>query len=180
MIDRSTNPYTIVLNVDVPFNEDSKEYHLLMHELNEITDRYIRQAISSSTIFELKRDLTCLLHREEYQGVLISNNDFFEPMSWSFSYLLQMYEKHFPDRFEEKEQYNNMEVNNMLFDLNTIGIIGKYDSPAVCFDLPFHNEKVFDGSNIRVEEPIISLGDREMYKFKKMLNDVDLDLRKEL
>ena len=43
---------------------------------------------------------------------------------------------------KDKKEYTNMEVNNMLFDLKLIKQLSSYVSPAVCADIPSHNNKI--------------------------------------
>ena len=169
MIDRRTDPYGFNIDIDVPFTEDDERLPKLKKELLKIWDKYTGSAIDISTIIELKCDLEILLHNEEYEGVLITSNDFTEPETWTVTDLLNKYKQNYPNRIEIKKEYTNMEINNMLFDLHIKGVITNYDSPAVCYDMPFHNNKIFTGL-IHVETPIIKVGNKDMNKFFKELN----------
>ena len=97
------------------------------------------------------------MQKDKYTGITVKNNEFFTEELWSLKKLLDVYSKEYPDRFISKKEYTNMEINNMLFDLNIIGVIGGYDSPAVCADIPSHNNKIFDGEYISVEVPMINI-----------------------
>lgn len=169
MIDRRTNPYDFNIEIDVPFTEDDERLPKLRKELLKIRDKYLGSAININTIIELKYDLERLLYNEEYDGVLITSNDFTEPETWTVTDLLNKYEQNYPDRIEIKKEYTNIEINNMLFDLHIKGVITDYDSPAVCYDIPSHNNKIFTGL-INVETPIIRIGNKDMNKFFKELN----------
>ena len=169
MIDRRTDPYGFNIDIDIPFTEDDERLPKLKKELIKIRDKYLGSAINTSTIIYLKCDLERLLHDEEYDGVLITSNDFTEPETWTVTDLLNKYKQNYPDRIEIKKEYTNMEINNMLFDLQVKGVITNYDSPAVCYDMPFHNNKIFTGL-IHVETPIIKVGNKDMNKFFKELN----------
>ena len=169
MIDRRTNPYGFNININIPFTEDDERLPKLQKELLKIRDKYLGNAINTSTIINLKYDLERLLYNDEYDGVLITCNDFTEPETWTVTDLLNIYKQNYPDRIEIKKEYTNMEINNMLFDLHIKGVIMNYHSPAVCYDMPFHNNKIFTGL-IHVETPIIKLGNKDMNKFFKELN----------
>ena len=156
MIDKSVNPYNINLNIDIPvMNEEIiKEF---IEEIQIINNKYIGQPQDSNTIYQLKYDLEELLQNDKYIGITVKNNEFFTEELWSLEKLLEVYSKEYPDRFICKKEYTNMEVNNILFELNLNGVIGDYRSPAVCADIPSHNNKIFTDDYISVQVPIIKL-----------------------
>lgn len=156
MIDKSVNHYNINLDIDIPvLNEEIiKEF---IEEIKKINNKYIGQPQDSNTIYQLKYDLEALLQKDKYIGITVKNNEFFTEELWSLEKLLEVYSKEYPDRFTNKKEYTNMEINNMLFDLNLNGVIGGYRSPAVCADIPSHNNKVFTDEYVSVQVPIINL-----------------------
>ena len=96
----------------------------------------------------------------DYRGILIRNTDFTETRIWNLQDILEQYKKYYPERYESsKETYTNIEVNNILFELNIVGAVTGYECVAVPFDLPSHNDKIFNRS-IRVSVPIINIGDK--------------------
>ena len=157
MIDKRTNPYNIELNIHFPCN-DNEIIEEFKEEIRKITNNCIGQAQNSNTIFQLERDLENLLQNEKYEGITITNNEFYIEELWSLEKLLDVYHREYPDRLTDKKEYTNIDVNNMLFDLKLCGVIGGYLSPAVCADIPSHNNKIFSGDPIPVEVPIINLG----------------------
>ena len=69
---------------------------------------------------------------------------------WSVDELCEIYEEYYPERYEDKEEYTRIEINNMLFDLHIIDIVERYQ----CVALPYsfaekHNNEIFEGT-IRV------------------------------
>lgn len=161
MIDKRNNPYNINLDIDIP-NNDYDTITSLHKELKEIQDKYVGQPMNESIIHELKYDLRKLLEKPVYWGVKIKNNEFFNTEVWDLNRILTEYKEYYPDRFDEtKKEYTNIEVNNILFELDIANVIGGYECVAVPFDLPQHNDKIFDKS-IRVHVPIINLGSQEL------------------
>ena len=156
MIDKRVNPYNINLNIDIPVM-DKETIEEFKEEIQKIHNKYIGQAQDSMIIHQLTYDLEHLLQNEKYNGITIKNNEFFTEELWSLKKLLDVYNTEYPDRFISKKEYTNMEINNMLFDLNIIGVIGGYDSPAVCADIPSHNNKIFNDEYISVEVPMINI-----------------------
>lgn len=63
--------------------------------------------------------------------------------TWSVKEIMAYHKKYVPENFVFKDFYSRIEVNNMLFDLKSCGIIRGYSEVA----LPFcteSNEKVFN------------------------------------
>ena len=142
----------------VGWDKDDKEIiKEFIEEIKKINNKYIGQPQDSNTIYQLKYDLEALLQKDKYIGITVKNNEFFTEELWSLEKLLEVYSKEYPDRFTNKKEYTNMEINNMLFDLNLNGVIGGYRSPAVCADIPSHNNKVFTDEYVSVQVPIINL-----------------------
>ena len=48
---------------------------------------------------------------------------------WTLKTILELYQKHYPERYEEKNEYSWLDVNNMLFDLQMIDLIEYYRMP---------------------------------------------------
>lgn len=155
MIDKSVGS-NINLSIDVPVM-NKKNVQEFITEVNNINNKYIGQKKNSDMIYQLKYDLEALLQNDKYTGITVKNNEFFTEELWSLEKLLEIYNKEYPNRFDRKEEYTNIEVNNMLFELNIKGIIGDYHSPAVCADLPSHNNKIFIDEYIFLQVPIIQL-----------------------
>lgn len=156
MIDKRVNPYTINLNIDIPVM-DKETIEEFQEEIQKIQNKYIGQAQDSMLLHQIAYDMEKLLQNEKYNGITVKNNEFFTNELWSLKKLLDVYNTEYPDRFISKKEYTNIEINNMLFDLNLIGVIGGYDSPAVCADIPSHNNKIFNDEYISVEVPIINI-----------------------
>ena len=159
MIDKRVTPYNITLDINIPII-DKKTIEEFKEEIQKINNKYVGQAQDSLIISKLAYDLECLLQNEKYAGITIKNNEFFTEELWSLERLLDEYRKEYPDRFTSKQEYTNIEVNNILFDLKIAGRIGGYRSPAVCADIPSHNNKVFSEEYISVLVPIIYINDK--------------------
>ena len=156
MIDKRVNPDTINIDIDMPVM-DKETIEEFQEEIRKIQNKYIGQAQDSMLLHQIMYDMEKLLQNEKYNGVTVKNNEFFIQRLWSLDELLDVYSKEYPDRFTSKKEYTNMEINNMLFELNLIGVIGGYDSPAVCADIPSHNNKIFNDEYISVEVPLIHI-----------------------
>lgn len=157
MIDKRVNPDTINIDIDMPVM-DKETIEEFQEEIRKIQNKYIGQAQDSMLLHQIMYDMEKLLQNEKYNGVTVKNNEFFTEELWSLEKLLDEYCKEYPDRFTSKQEYTNMEVNNILFDLEIAGRIGGYRSPAVCYDMPFHNDKIFSGEYVSVHVPIINVG----------------------
>ena len=154
-----TNNYSINLDIDIP-HDNHEIVNKLINEIQEITDKYYGLPNNKLTIHELNNELEFLMgSNEDYRGILIKNTDFTETRIWNLQDILEQYKKYYPDRYDrDKETYTNIEVNNILFELKIVKAITGYECVAVPFDLPSHNDKIFDRS-IRVSVPIINIGD---------------------
>lgn len=162
MIDKRTSPYNINVNIDVPHN-DYDIITSLNNDLEEIRDKYLGMPNNETIIMAMEYDLRKLLEKPEYRGIMISNDEFYNTEIWDLNRILEEYQKHYPERFDQdKKEYTNIEVNNILFDLNIAKVIGGYECVAVPYDIPSHNDKIFDRS-IQIESPIINLGSQEDY-----------------
>ena len=160
-----TNNYSINLDIDIP-HDNHEIANKLINEIQKITDKYYGLPNNESTIHELNNDLEFLMgNNDDYHGILIQNTDFTETRIWNLQDILEQYKKYYPDRYDEdKETYTNIEVNNILFELEMVKVITGYECVAVPFDLPSHNDKIFDRS-IRVSVPIINIGDKLEYEW---------------
>ena len=154
------NIYHINLDIDIP-HDNHEIVEKLINEIQEILDKYYGEAIRELTIHELKNDLEYLMQSNtDYNGILIRNDDFTETRIWNLQDILHEYKKYYPNRYDEnKKTYTNIEVNNILFELHIVKVITGYECVAVPFDLPSHNNKIFDRS-IKVSVPIINIGDK--------------------
>lgn len=160
MIDRRIRPYSINLDIDIP--HDNKEIiDKFIEDMNDIKNRYLGSPSRESLIIDMAFEIERLLDKPEYQGILVKNDEFYTSEYWELDKIVSEYNKHYPERADSnKKEYTNMEVNNMLFDLNIAGLIGKYRSPAIPYDIPSHNDKIFSGS-VYLEVPVIRLGSQE-------------------
>lgn len=156
----TNNIYNINLDIDIP-HDDYEIINKFKEDVKVIIDKYYGEAIRELTIHELKNDLEYLMQsNSDYRGILIRNTDFTETRIWSLQDILREYKKYYFDRYKAyKKVYTNIEVNNILFELNIVGAVTGYECVAVPFDLPSHNDKIFDRS-IRVSVPIINIGDK--------------------
>ena len=48
---------------------------------------------------------------------------------WTLKTILELYQKYYPEHYEEKNEYSWLDVNNMLFDLQMIDLIEYYGMP---------------------------------------------------
>ena len=150
----------IYLNVKIP-RDDKEIIESFKNDMAEITNKYRGEKADELIVARMQTEIKHLLEKEEYQGILIKNDDFYTTEYWSLDKLLSVYKKHFPDSFEDKKEYSNMYVNNMLFELKEFcGAIGDYESPAIPYDILAHNDKVFEGG-IHVEVPLLHFGSQE-------------------
>lgn len=156
----TNNIYNINLDIEIP-HDDYEIINKFKEDVNVIIDKYYGEASRELTIHELKNDLEYLMQsNSDYRGILIRNTDFTETRIWNLQDILEQYKKYYPERYESsKETYTNIEVNNILFELNIVGAVTGYECVAVPFDLPSHNDKIFNRS-IRVSVPIINIGDK--------------------
>lgn len=155
MIDKRTNPYNINLDIKIEATDEGviEEFK---KDILELKEKWIEEPQNTYTINRIAYDLEYLLTNEKYEHITIKNNELYDIDLWSLEKLLQVYHKEYPDRATDKKEYTNMDVNNMLFDLQIAGVIGGYMSPAVCADIPSHNNKIFTDDLINVQVPIIN------------------------
>ena len=145
------------MDIDAPWGINEEIIKEFTEEFKKINDKYIGQPMDSNIVYRLASDLEYLLQDDRYMGIEVKNNEFFTDKLWSLEKLLDTYSKKYPDRYTDKKEYTNMEINNMLFELKIGGVIGGYRSPAVCADIPSHNNKVFSDEYINVLIPIIHI-----------------------
>lgn len=159
------------LNIDVPYN--NKEVGIFITEINNILNKNIGQLYLKYLAMEIQLELERLYNEHpEYNNILISCKDYGLIECWSIEKLLKEYSKEYPDRYESKNEYTRMEINNILFDLELAGVILGYRSPAVCADLPYYNNQIYTG-DIEIKVPIINIGDKTEYMFYKEIKNGD-------
>ena len=152
MINKSINKNEIFFDVEVPNKDIAK---CLRADFKKIEEKYRGKPIKTNTLIEMKTDIQHLLNKEKYKNIVVKNNDYYTTDYWDLDKILSEYKKAYPKDFEEKNEYTNIEVNNMLFELSEFKhVIGGYNSPAVPYNMPWHNDKIFEGS-VLVEIPIL-------------------------
>ena len=157
----------INLNIDIPHG-NKKEVDAFITEINNRLNKYIGQPSSENLAREIQYELEKLYSEHpEYNNILINSKDFGATEYWSIEKLLKKYSEEYPDRYEPKNEYTRMEINNMLFDLEVVGVILGYRSPVVCADIPSHNNKIYAGE-VEIKVPIINVGDKTEYNLTKM------------
>lgn len=74
------------------------------------------------------------------------DEDFSTKQSWSLSEVLECYYKIYPERYESKKEFTKIEVNNMLFDLQAVGVIASYEAILPCNQtiIELHGQDTFD------------------------------------
>lgn len=158
--------YNIDLNIDVP-HDNKEEVEIFITEINNRLNKYLGQPDSKYLAMEIQSELERLYSEHpEYNNILITCKDYGSTEYWSIDRLLKKYSETYPDRYESKMEYTRMEINNMLFDLELANVILGYRSPAVCADLPHHNNQIFTG-DVKVKVPIINVGDKTKYNLTK-------------
>ena len=158
---------TINLDVKVPYDDEEK-IRLFQTELNKRLNKYLGNPISDMTCAEIQLELEQMYWEyPEYNNILINCKDYCSTEYWSIEKLLKEYSETYPDRYESKTEYTRMEINNILFELELAGVILGYCSPAVCADLPSHNNQIY-ADDVEVRVPIINVGDKTEYELTKM------------
>ena len=158
MINKNLNNHDISFDVDGG-NVPKDVLMSFIHDFEAIQKKkYEGTNMNESTIYAMEYDIRKLMHDPKYKDISINNKQFYQEKYWALEKILKEYEKHFPERFEQKKEYTNIEVNNMLFDLHNAGVIGGYASPAVSADIPTYYNKIFDNDKeVLVEVPIIRI-----------------------
>lgn len=148
--------YNIDLNIDVP-HDKKEEVEIFITDLNNILNKYIGQPDSKYLAIEIQSELERLYSEHpEYNDILITCKDYESIEYWSIDRLLKEYSKEYPDRYEPKNEYTRIEINNILFDLELAGVILGYHSPAICADLPYYNNQIYT-EDVEVKVPIINI-----------------------
>lgn len=158
--------YNIDLNIDVP-HDNKEEVEVFITEINNRLNKYLGQPCSEHVAREIQFELEQLYSEHpEYNNILINCKDFGSTEYWSIDKLLKEYSETYPDRYESKNEYTRMEINNMLFELELANVILAYRSPAVCADLPSYNTQIY-ADDVEVEVPIINVGDKKEYNDRR-------------
>ena len=131
---------------------NSENFIKLKEELYTIFNKYEGRKNDSLEFYNLIQEVQRSVEKyrmENPHSTLYIKTDDDKAFAWTYltvKEIADLHEKYCPENYENKLEYTNMEVNNMLFDLNVIKVIKGYNSPAVCYDLPFHNNKICDES----------------------------------
>lgn len=148
------NPYEINFETSKISEEEanSKNFIKLKEKLYTIFNKYEGRNNDSLNFYDLIYEVQKAVAKyrmENPDSTLYIKTDDDKAFAWTYltvKEIADLHKKYCPENYENKSEYTNMEVNNMLFDLNVIKVIKGYDSPAVCYDLPFHNNKICNGS----------------------------------
>ena len=131
--------------------ENEEQLEKYKSRLLKIREEYVGQPINSVTKAELQYEM---LRLEDYIkcyeepgnniSVELTGDVAYNFTHWSLNELLDYYKHYYPDRFEDKEIYRRIDVNNMLFELEIKGVINGYE----CVALPYsfaekHNTQPF-------------------------------------
>ena len=88
-----------------------------------------------------------LKHKYDYYNVecKINGGMAYHDIMLSVREICELHKEYYPARFEEKENYTRLEVNNMLFDLHIADVVKGYE----CIALPYsfadkYNNEIFD------------------------------------
>jgi len=151
MIDNSKG--NMVLNVNFLGVDDHDTCESFIEELRGIMRKFEEQPAKESTIYALKSEIGWLLAKREYEGVMVDCDQFFIEEYWCLDRILREWRRHYPERFDDsKVRYTVMEVNNILFDLQTVGVVKGYE----CIAYPFEcSDRIFEDRSVRVCVPMI-------------------------
>lgn len=130
--------------------ENEEQLEKYKSRLLKLREEYVGKPMNSVTKAELQYEM---LRLEDYIkcyeepgniSVELTGDVAYNFTHWSLNELLDYYKHYYPDRFEDKEIYRRIDVNNMLFDLEIKGVINGYK----CVALPYsfaekHNNKPF-------------------------------------
>lgn len=156
------NPYEINFETSEISEEErnSENFKKLLRKLEKIFNGFYGQKNDSLTFHYLiqeVRDTVETYRMNNPNSTLYIKTDDDKAFKWTYltiEEITNLHKKYCPENYENKPEYTNMEVNNMLFDLNVLKVIKGYDSPAICYDMPFHNNKICNHS-IYVNKRII-------------------------
>ena len=145
------------INLQIHAEHVPKEVlYSFIQDFERIERDYAGLPMKESNLLRLAAEIERLMHNPEYVGIMVKNEQIYREEEWDLDKILTLYGQHYPKRYDpEKKNYSNMEVNNMLFDLSIKGIIKGYNSPAIRYNLPSHNNKLFHG-NVKVDVPLIN------------------------
>lgn len=162
------------VDIKVKFDNDEQymEYKPLLDEIyedfigrpvNNVTKMLLQNAVSKLDK-DIKKDNS---NPSTRIGVEIKGSYAYNPVDWMLEDVLYYYERFVPENHKPSESYSRIEVNNMLFDLKSRGIINSYTPVA---------EPVFCSFNAETfpEDKVIKVG-LHYNKTKGMLKKADAE-----
>ena len=142
-----------------PEEAETEDFKNLIKELEYTAHKYIGMQMCSANARELFTKVEQI--KEEYQYSHPYSTFNIRPdheYAYDSKYLtieeIANLHKQYCEYHEEKIEYTNAEVNDMLFDLKVVKQINAYDSPAICYNMPFHNDKICTKESIWVNKRV--------------------------
>lgn len=73
--------------------------------------------------------------------------------TWYLEDVLKYYKKYYPERYDKKEEYTRMDVNNMLFDLSLKNVLRGHSSVALPYSIAedYNNKRFSEYEGIEVQ-----------------------------
>lgn len=148
------NPYEINFETSKISEEEanSENFLKLKEKLYTIFNKYEGRNNNYLNFYDLIYEVQKVIAKyrmENPNSTLYIKTDDDKAFAWTYltvKEIADLHKKYCPENYENKSEYTNMEVNNMLFDLDVIKVIKGYDSPAVLYNLPFHNNEICNKS----------------------------------
>ena len=130
-IDKLNNKYTGMSITEYAKMELNREVEEFKQYLNEKYRYNNFDYIAGNT-----EEIDCKL-----EGGLAYHN-----VTWTVEDIKRVYQKYYSDRFEDKNEYTRLEVNNMLFNLSIADVIDDYECVALPYSIAEdYNNELFDG-----------------------------------
>ena len=145
--------YTPPPSIEIEFsceNEEQLEHY--KPRLLEIREKFLYKPWNDYTKAELQFEILCLEHyikdHEKPLGhnikVGLTGPAAYNNATWSLHDILSYYKYYYPERYEDKETYTRIDVNNILFDLKIKGVIDGYEWVALPYSIAEkHNNEQF-------------------------------------
>lgn len=136
----------IRLNMTIPSEiEDDPMYQKFMEE----TESFKGQPQNETTeaeINNLAKEFEAYMKENypEHDDIKCKVMDSYRVVAWTLHDILEAYKLEYPERYVDKEEYTRIEVNNMLFDLESADVIGDYENVVYPFSSDESKNKAWD------------------------------------
>lgn len=138
------------LNIHIP-NMDQNKITEFKVDLERINSKYKGQPFSNEIVTKIATDLEEISSK---YGAIIKSDEWYNEELWTLNQLLSTYKNEYPDRYENKEEYTKIEINNILFDLQIAGVILGYKK--ITYPNSSSNKEIFH-RGVTVFIPIINI-----------------------